>query len=118
MLELRLRSCHIHGKFTAKDNVRPKFTLADAINNPRQDAARVVLPPASFAHEQEKVNVRWPAAVKFIKENKLNEVINDGAEDFGIICKVAFTTRSFARYNFSVSLMSMEIARFRSISSM
>ena len=85
MLELRLRSCHIHGKFTAKDNVRPKFTLADAINNPRQDAARVVLPPASFAHEQEKVNVRWPAAVKFIKENKLNEVINDGAEDFGII---------------------------------
>ncbi len=85
MLELRLRSCHIHGKFVAKDNVRPTFTLKDAIENPRQDPARVVLPPASFAHEQEKLNVRWPAAVKFIKENKINEVINDGAQDFGII---------------------------------
>ena len=76
MLELRLRSCHIHGKFIAKDNVRPSFTLKDAIENPRQDPARVVLPPASFAHEQEKLNVRWPAAVKFIKDNKINEVIN------------------------------------------
>ena len=72
MLELRLRSCHIHGKFIAKDNVRPSFTLKDAIENPRQDPARVVLPPASFAHEQEKLNVRWPAAVKFIKENKID----------------------------------------------
>ncbi len=85
MLELRLRSCHIHGKFIVKENVRPAYTLKDAIENPRQDSARVVLPPASFVHEQEKLTKRWPAAIKFIKENKLNEVINDGAEDFGII---------------------------------
>lgn len=84
MLELRLRSCHMHGKFVAKDNVKPAFTLKDAIENPKQDPARVVLPPASFAHEQEKVHKRWPAAVKFIKENKLNEFINDGSEDIGI----------------------------------
>src|SRR6476619_4636268 len=29
MLELRLRSCHLHGSFIAKDNVRPSFTLKD-----------------------------------------------------------------------------------------
>jgi indolepyruvate ferredoxin oxidoreductase, alpha subunit len=85
MLELRLRSCHIHGKFIAKDNVRPAFTLKDALENPKQDSARVVLPPASFAHEQEKIAKRWPAAVKFIKENKLNEVINDNGQPYGII---------------------------------
>lgn len=85
MLELRLRSCHMHGKFKTKDNQKPKFTLKDAIENPRQDPARVVLPPASFVHEQEKVQKRWPAAVQFIKENKLNEFINDGASDLGIV---------------------------------
>jgi len=49
MLELRLRSCHMHGKFIAKENITPAFKLKDAIENPKQDPARVVLPPASFA---------------------------------------------------------------------
>ncbi|WP_040597443.1 indolepyruvate ferredoxin oxidoreductase subunit alpha [Patulibacter medicamentivorans] len=85
MLDLRLRSCHLHGAFTAKDNRRPPMTVKDAIENPARDVSRVVLPPASFQHEQEKVNDRWPAAVRFIKERGLNEVINDGASDIGII---------------------------------
>jgi len=85
MLQLRLRSCHLHGKFIAKDNKRSAFTLKEALEHPRRQTDRIVLPPASFLHEQEKITKRWPAAVKFIKENKLNEVINDGAQDFGII---------------------------------
>src|SRR4029077_7287388 len=68
MLELRIRACHVHGRFIAKDNVRPRFTLKDAIEHPSRDASRVVLPPGSFLHEQEKVEKRWPAAVKFIQE--------------------------------------------------
>src|ERR1700689_4989690 len=28
-LEFPLRACHVHGRFRAKDNVRPKFTLKD-----------------------------------------------------------------------------------------
>jgi indolepyruvate ferredoxin oxidoreductase alpha subunit len=32
-----------------------------------------VLPPASFLHEKEKLEKRWPAAVEFIKARKLNE---------------------------------------------
>src|SRR3984957_12722064 len=31
MLELRVRTCHLQGHFTAKDNVRPSFTVADAL---------------------------------------------------------------------------------------
>lgn len=85
MLQLRLRSCHLHGRFIAKDNVKPEFTLRDAMENPLRDTSRIVLPPASFMHEQEKVTKRWPAAVKFIKDNKINELFADGSEDFGIV---------------------------------
>jgi indolepyruvate ferredoxin oxidoreductase alpha subunit len=85
MLELRLRSCHLHGTFIAKDNKRPAFTLREAIENPQRDTSRVVLPPASFTHEQEKVKERWPAAVRFIQENELNEFISENRESVGII---------------------------------
>ena len=84
MLELRIRACHVHGRFTTKDNVRPSFTLKDAIDNPVRDVGRIVLPPASFAHEQEKLAHRWPAAVRFIREHKLNEFFGDGF-DAGIV---------------------------------
>jgi indolepyruvate ferredoxin oxidoreductase alpha subunit len=85
MLELRIRACHVHGRFIAKDNVRPKFTLKDAIENPSRDASRVVLPPGSFLHEQEKIEKRWPAAQRFVQDHCLNEFSSDRAQDFGII---------------------------------
>src|SRR6202051_3428452 len=34
MLELRIRACHVTGSFVAKDNVQPRFTLKDAMENP------------------------------------------------------------------------------------
>ncbi len=85
MLELRIRACHVHGRFTAKDNVRPTFSLRDAMENPARDVNRIVLPPASFLHEQEKIRDRWPAAQQFIEKHALNEVFADGSQDFGII---------------------------------
>ena len=85
MLELRIRACHVHGRFIAKDNVRPKFTLKDAMERPVRDVSRIVLPPASFLHEKEKIERRWPAAQKFIRERRLNEVFAEGSQDFGII---------------------------------
>ncbi len=85
MLELRIRACHVHGRFIAKDNVRPKFTLADALEHPNRDTNRIVLPPASFLHEQDKIRNRWPAAQRFIRERRLNEFFADDAQDFGII---------------------------------
>ena len=37
MLEVRIRTCHVHGRFAAKDNKRPPFTLKEALENPRRD---------------------------------------------------------------------------------
>jgi indolepyruvate ferredoxin oxidoreductase alpha subunit len=85
MLELRIRACHLHGRFLAKDNVRPAFTLADAMNAPVRDAGRIVLPPANFLHEEEKVARRWPAAVDYIRRHKLNEIFEAAGADVGII---------------------------------
>lgn len=84
MLMVRIRSCHVTGSFQTRDNQRPKLTVKDALSNPRSDFARVVLPPMSFAHEQDKVKVRWPAAEKFIRERRLNEVFGPKS-DFGIV---------------------------------
>jgi len=85
MLELRIRACHVHGRFPARDNKRPTFTLKDAMENPVRDVNRITLPPASYLHEHEKIAKRWPAAVKFIQDNKLNEFFAEDAKDFGIV---------------------------------
>jgi indolepyruvate ferredoxin oxidoreductase alpha subunit len=85
MLQLRIRACHVHGEFISSANRASSFTISDAVDNPRRDVGRIVLPPASFVHEQEKVRDRWPAAVKFIEERGLNEFFSEGADDLGII---------------------------------
>jgi indolepyruvate ferredoxin oxidoreductase alpha subunit len=85
MLQLRIRACHVHGEFVAGDNVKPAFTIRDALETPRRDTSRIVLPPAAFVHEQEKVRERWPAAVKYIEEHRLNEFFAEGADDIGIV---------------------------------
>jgi indolepyruvate ferredoxin oxidoreductase alpha subunit len=86
MLELRIRACHVHGRFTASANRRPAFTLRQAMATPVRDVNRITLPPMSYAHEREKIGERWPAAVRFIEERQLNEFI-DGApgSDLGIV---------------------------------
>ena len=85
MLELRIRACHVHGRFPTRDNRRPAFSLKDAIENPRRDVDRIVLPPSSYLHEREKVESRWPAAIRFIRERELNEFFAEDAQDFGIV---------------------------------
>ena len=85
MLEMRIRACHVHGSFIAKDNVAPPFTLRQAMDTPVRDVSRIVLPPASFLHEHEKINERWPAAVAFIRERELNETFAGDVEELGIV---------------------------------
>ncbi|MBX7200950.1 MAG: indolepyruvate ferredoxin oxidoreductase subunit alpha [Rhodospirillaceae bacterium] len=85
MLELRVRACHVYGRFTAKDNVRPAFQLKDAMDNPVRDVNRIVLPPANFLHEHEKISKRWPAAVDFIRKHRLNEFLGGAKGDAGIV---------------------------------
>lgn len=85
MLEVRVRTCHMHGSFVAKDNVRPAFTLQDALDNPSRDLDRIVLPPAAYLHEQEKILHRLPAAIDFVRENKLNEWFGPAQGKVGIV---------------------------------
>jgi len=83
--QMRIRACHLHGQFEAKDNVRPKFTLRDALDKPKREADKIILPPFTFLHEKQKQEQRWPAAVKFIADNNLNEVFDNTDQDIGII---------------------------------
>ena len=85
MLELRIRACHVYGSFGTRDNVRPAFGLKDALANPVRDSDRIVLPPASYRQEKDKIEKRWPAAVRFIQEHALNEFFDGDADDIGIV---------------------------------
>jgi indolepyruvate ferredoxin oxidoreductase alpha subunit len=85
MVEVRIRGCHVHGRFMAKDNLKPSYTLKQALENPVRDVNRIVLPPASFIHEKLKIEKRWPAAVSFIREQKINEVFGPADSEVGII---------------------------------
>src|SRR5438309_5269428 len=46
MLEVRIRACHVHGRFARRDNVRPAFPLPPALDQPSRDPNRILLPPA------------------------------------------------------------------------
>ena len=85
MLQVRVRTCHMHGSFTCKDNLKPAFTLRDALNSPKRDLSRIVLPPAAYEHEQEKIHKRMPAAIDFVRENRLNEWMGPATGRVGII---------------------------------
>jgi indolepyruvate ferredoxin oxidoreductase alpha subunit len=85
MLMMRIRACHMHGRFIAKDNQRPKFTVKDALESPRRAAENIILPPNTYNQEIDKVQKRWPAAVKFIIERRMNEFRAGDQEDIGIV---------------------------------
>ncbi|WP_299351944.1 indolepyruvate ferredoxin oxidoreductase subunit alpha [uncultured Shimia sp.] len=87
MLMVRIRACHVTGSFECRDNQRPDLTVEDALSNPRRDWNRVVLPPMSYAHEQDKITTRWPNAQNHIMERGLNEVFGPESGELGIICQ-------------------------------
>ncbi|MDA4845041.1 indolepyruvate ferredoxin oxidoreductase subunit alpha [Hoeflea poritis] len=85
MLMVRIRSCHVTGSFVARDNRPPELSVREALSNPQSNYARVVLPPMSFVQEQDKINNRWPAAQKYITENRLNEIFGPADGEIGIV---------------------------------
>ncbi len=85
MLMLRIRACHVYGHFTAAANRGPAFSAADALAAPSRDYGRIILPPSTFAQEKEKIEKRFPAAVKFVADAQLNECIPGEAEHIGIV---------------------------------
>src|SRR5437660_1899201 len=85
MMMMRIRACHVYGRFTTKANKRPEFGLTDALENPRRDLSRIAMPPMTYVHEKDKWETRWPAAVKFVEDHRLNEFFEGDADDIGIV---------------------------------
>jgi indolepyruvate ferredoxin oxidoreductase alpha subunit len=85
MMVMRIRAAHVHGAFTCKDNLPPQLPVGDAVAKPMREMSRVVLPPQSYIQEQDKINSRLPAALAYIRENKINEVFGPAAAPVGIV---------------------------------
>ncbi|MPY69927.1 MAG: indolepyruvate ferredoxin oxidoreductase [Alphaproteobacteria bacterium] len=86
MMQLRIRACHMQGQFTAKDNVRAPFNTRDRFPEPAKFGyGRLSHPPSTFLHETLKVEQRLPAALKFIRENRLNEFRDGDMGGIGIV---------------------------------
>jgi indolepyruvate ferredoxin oxidoreductase alpha subunit len=87
MLELRIRACHVQGSFRTRANQPPQISKKALLAEPDFDYNRICLPPATYLQEKLKVEVRWPAAVSFIQEKKLNEVFDGPMRELGIVCQ-------------------------------
>ncbi len=85
MLMLRIRACHVYGRFTAADNRRPAFAPQDALAHPARDYGRIILPPSTYAQEREKIEQRLPAAQRFVAAHGMNELLEGEAGDIGIV---------------------------------
>jgi indolepyruvate ferredoxin oxidoreductase alpha subunit len=86
-LELRIRACHVHGSFVCSDNRAGAISRRNVLETPDFDYGRICLPPSTYAQEKHKVEVRWPAAVRFVRERRLNEVFAGRHDDVGIVCQ-------------------------------
>jgi indolepyruvate ferredoxin oxidoreductase, alpha subunit len=87
MLELRIRACHVQGSFATKRNRAARFSTRNLLQSPDFDFGRISLPPSTYAQEKHKIEVRWPAAVRYVREHGLNEVFPGTREDVGILCQ-------------------------------
>ena len=85
MLQLRIRTCHVYGRFAAKDNVQGKISRNTKLQTPDFDIMRLCQPPYTIAQERIKIEKRMPAALKFIAERKLNEHFDGDIKDVGIM---------------------------------
>ena len=87
IMEFRIRACHVTGRFECRDNKIAKVNRNTPLTDPVFNLNQFALPPATYLQEKLKVEERWPAAVKFIREHKLNDHFDGKHDDIGIICQ-------------------------------
>ena len=89
---MRIRGCHVTGEFEARDNVSPVYSNKAPVS-PYREPEKIILPPFVYAQEREKIAERLPAAINFIKQQKLNEFFAGRYEQVGIItCGGSYNT--------------------------
>ncbi|HVM81883.1 MAG TPA: indolepyruvate ferredoxin oxidoreductase subunit alpha [Stellaceae bacterium] len=85
IMEFRIRACHVHGRFATKGNRAPAISPRNPLTKPDFDYNRICLPPATYLQEKHKVQHRFPAALDFIRKQKLNELFPGAHDEVGII---------------------------------
>ncbi len=86
ILELRIRACHVRGRFECNDNVAPARSTRHLIDEPAGfDYMRLAHPPVTFRHEKLKVEQRIPAAQRYIAEHRMNDHLDGDLADVGLI---------------------------------
>jgi len=86
MMELRIRACHLHGRFKTKTNRAPRVSTRNLLEGPSEfDYDRLSHPPATFRQEKLKHEVRLPKAREFIRREALNEVCTGSESEIGLI---------------------------------
>jgi indolepyruvate ferredoxin oxidoreductase alpha subunit len=84
-VQLRILACHVQGRFMAKNNRMPQYSGNHKLETPKFDYLKVANAPSTFQQEKIKLEKRLPAAVKFIRENQINEFFPGDLSDVGII---------------------------------
>ena len=89
---MRIRGCHVTGEFVAKDNCSPQFGSQNKVI-PNRQPEKIILPPNVYEQERAKIEQRWPAAVEFIRQHKLNETFTGIHTRIGLItCGGSYNT--------------------------
>ena len=86
IMQLRIRSCHVQGRFITKNNKMPPINTRERQKDPAPfDYSKLAHPPVTFIQEKLKVEKRLPAAQKFIRDKAFNEFFEGDIDRLGII---------------------------------
>jgi len=85
MIEMRVRLCHLHGEFVCKANASPQHSRTRKIVESSFDYGKVTMPPSTYVQEKQKLESRWPRAVDYVRQHRLNETFDGDLDDVGLI---------------------------------
>ena len=86
MMQLRIRTCHLQGKFIAKNNIKPKISSTNKVGEvAAHNYDLIAHPPSTYAQEKLKYGQRAKLAKTFISNNSLNEFFEGEIEEIGLI---------------------------------
>ena len=86
MMQLRIRTCHLQGRFIAKNNVKPEISRVNKVGEVAPHNYDLIAhPPSTYAQEKLKYGQRAKLAKSFIFNNSLNEFFDGEIKEIGLI---------------------------------
>ena len=86
MMQLRIRTCHLQGRFIAKTNVKPEISSVNKVGEVAPHNYDLIAhPPSTYAQEKLKYGQRAKLAKSFIFNNSLNEFFEGEIKEIGLI---------------------------------